>query len=209
MGEDVFSNTFESVQLLGLGVGQYCGMQISRYRSGVYNLSGTSNVFTLVGVAGYQFGFRLDSMQYCTMNSCTADCIRPMSGTSETYASAYRYVNPHGITMNGCGSEGVSGERLSIIMDEFAVYDATGTINSYQGQIAQENPLTASTPIFRVQSTGTKNVSVSIINCNMKKDSSLTNQGVGYVNGTNTTLYNIGSIIDAPSVGGGAVLKTL
>ncbi|EQM94145.1 hypothetical protein [Citrobacter portucalensis] len=94
-------------------------------------------------------------------------------------------------------------------MDEFAVYDATVTINSYQGQIAQENPLTASTPIFRVQSTGTKNVSVSIINCNMKKDSSLTNQGVGYVNGTNTTLYNIGSIIDAPSVGGGAVLKTL
>lgn len=208
-GEDVFSNTFESVQLLGLGVGQYCGMQISRYRSGVFHLSGTSNVLTLVGVAGYQFGFRLDSMQYCTMNSCTADGIRPMSGTSETYASAYRYVNPHGITMNGCGSEGVSGDRLSVIVDEFAVYDATVTINSYQGQIVQENPLAASTPIFRVQSTGTKNLSVSIINCNMKKDSSLTNQGVGFIHGTNTTLYNIGSIIDAPSVGGGAVLKTM
>ncbi|WP_313112559.1 phage tail protein [Pseudescherichia sp.] len=208
-GEDVFSNTFESLQFLGLGVGQYCGFQISRYRTGVYALSGTSNVLTLVGVAGYQFGFMLDSMQYSTMNSCTADGIRPMSGTTETQASPYRFTNPHGITMNGCGSEGVSGERLTLIMDDFAVYDGSITINSYQGQIVQENPKVASTPIFRIQSTSAKFFSVSIINCNLKKDVSLSNQSIGYINGANTQVFNIGSIIDVPNLSGGAAFKSL
>lgn len=208
-GEDVFSNTFESLQFLGLGVGQYCGFQISRNRSGVYALSGTSNVLTLVGVAGYQFGFILNSMQYSTMNSCTADGIRPMSGTTETLASPYRFVNPHGITMNGCGSEGVSGDRLTVIMDDFAVYDGSMTINSYQGQIAQENPVVASTPIFRIQSTSTKFLSVSLINCNLKKYPSLSNQGVGFINGASTQVFNIGSIIDVPGLSGGATFKSL
>lgn len=208
-GGDVFSNTFESLQFLGLGVGQYCGFQISRYRSGVYALSGTSNVLTLVGVAGYQFGFMLDSLQYSTMNSCTADGIRPMSGTTETQASPYRFTNPHGITMNGCGSEGVSGERLTLIMDDFAVYDGAITINSYQGQIVQENPKVASTPIFRIQSTSAKFLSVSIINCNIKKDPSLSNQGVGFINGANTQVFNIGSIINVPGLSGGATFKSL
>ncbi len=209
-GEDVFSNTFESLQFLGLGVGQYCGFQISRYRSGVYRLSGTSNVLTLVGVAGYQIGFKLDSMQYCTLNSCTADGIRPMSGTSETLASAYSFHNPHGITMNGCGSEGVSGQRLSITMDGFAVYDSTVTVNSYQGQIVQENPVVPNTPIYRVDGTGAvKFCSVSFINCNLKKDVSLGNQIVGLIVGANTNVFNIGSIIDVPGLSNGATFKSL
>lgn len=209
-GEDVFSNTFENLQFLGLGVGQFCGFQISRFRSGVYTLSGTSNVMSLIGIAGYQFGFKLDAMQYSTMNSCTADAIRPMSGTSETLASAYRFINPHGITMNGCGSEGVSGERLSIFLDGFAVYDATVTVNSYQGQIVQENPVIPNIPIIRVDGTGaSKFCSVSLINCNLKKDSGLTNQAVGFIVGPTTKVYNVGSIIDIPNLGGGATFTSL
>ncbi|QHJ79413.1 MAG: hypothetical protein [Caudoviricetes sp.] len=208
-GEDVFSNTFENLQLLGLGVGQYCGFQISRYRSGVYSLSGTSNVMNLIGIANYQFGFILDSMQYSTMNSCTADGIRPMQGTTETFSSAYSFHNPHGIVMNGCGSEGVSGARLNVVMDGFAVYEGTLTINSYQGQIVQENPK-VSTPMWRVDGTGaTKFCSISLFNCNLKKDASLSNQTVGYMTGSLVQVFNVGSVIDPPSTGGGATFKSL
>lgn len=209
-GEDVWSNEFNSVQFLGLSVHQFCGIQISRYRSGVYALSGTSNLFNLVGVANYQIPFQINSMQYSTMNSCTADGVGPMTDLGETTATAYAFINPHGIVMNGCGSEGVSGSRLNVVMDDFAVYDSTITVNGYQGQIAPINPAVSSTPIYRVQSSSTsKTCSVSLFNCNLKKDSSLTNQIAGFINGANTTVYNVGSIIDAPSVGGGAVLKTL
>jgi hypothetical protein len=208
-GEDVWSNEFNSVQFLGLGVRQFCGVQISRYRSGVYALSGTSNVFNLVGVANYQFAFTLNSLQYSTLNSCTADGISPMVDLGENQATAYAFINPHGITMNACGSEGVQGQRISVIGNSAAVYDLTVTINSFQGQIEQLNPLVAGTPIYRIQSDSTKFTSVSLINCNLKKDASLTNQVAGFIAGAATQVFNIGSIIDVPTLSGGATFKSL
>lgn len=41
------------------------------------------------------------------------------------------------------------------------------------------------------------------------KDGTLTNQTVGFVGGANTYLNNIGSVIDSPTVSGGAVFKSL
>lgn len=208
-GEDVWSNVFSSCQFLGLSIRQFVGFQISRFRTGVFALSGTSNVLDCVGIANYQIGFKLDSQQYTTMNSCTADGISPMSDLGETDARAYSFINPHGITMNGCGSEGVAGYRLIVVMDDFAVYDSTVTVNSYQGQIVQENPL-VSTPIFRIQSSNaSKFCSVSLLNCNMKKDPSLSNHTTGFITGENVNVFNIGSILDGPSVGGGAKFTSL
>jgi len=209
-GEDVWSNTFESVQFLGLSVRQFCGMQISKFRTGLYALSGTSNVFTLVGIANYQIGFQFNSLQYSTMNSCTADGISPMIDIGETNATAYAFINPHGITMNGCGSEGVAGSRLNVFHNQYAIYDATLTINSYQGQIVPQNPVSPSTPIYTIFSEHTsKFCSVSIINCALKKDASLSNQIAGLVSGALTSVYNIGSIIDVPSQAGGSTFKSL
>lgn len=208
-GEDVWSNTFTSCQFLGLGVRQFAGFQIDRFRSGLHALSGTSNVLNCVGVANYQIGFNLNSQQYITMNSCTADGISPMVDLGETDARAYAFINPHGVTMNGCGSEGVAGYRLTVVMDTYAVYDSTITINSYQGQIVQENPV-VSTPIFRIESSNTsKFCSVSLLNCNIKKDASLTNQSVGFIAGVNTKVFNIGSILDVPVLSGGATFTSL
>ena len=208
-GEDIWSNIFNSCQFLGLGVRQFVGFQIDRFRSGVHALSGTSNVLNCVGVANYQIGFGLNSQQYITLNSCTADGISPMLDLGETDARAYAFINPHGVTMNGCGSEGVSGYRLTVVMDDYAVYDSTVTINSYQGQIVQENPA-VSTPIYRIESSNaSKFCSVSLINCNIKKDASLTNQTVGFIGGANVKVFNIGSVLDAPTVGGGATFTSL
>lgn len=208
-GEDIWSNIFTSCHFLGLGVRQFSGFQIDRFRSGVHALSGTSNVLNCVGVANYQIGFNLNSQQYITMNSCTADGISPMADLGETDARAYAFINPHGVTMNGCGSEGVAGYRLTIVMDSAAVYDSTVTINSYQGQIVQENPL-VSTPILRIESSNTsKFCSVSLLNCNIKKDASLTNQSVGFMTGANVKVFNIGSIMDAPVLSGGATFTSL
>ncbi|MBM3007498.1 hypothetical protein [Citrobacter freundii] len=200
-----WANTFENMQILGMSEIQFAGFQVSREASGVFVLSGTSNVLNNVGVANYQLGFKIDSMQYTTMNSCSADSIKPMSGTGETSASAYSFINPHGITMNSCGSEDVSGERLSILMKDIAAFDATMVVNAYQCQILQNNPKTSGTPIYRIQSENTAmNLSVSFLNCNIKKGSSLANQVAGFVSGVNSYLFDIGSVIDVPITEGGA-----
>ncbi|MEX5205558.1 phage head-binding domain-containing protein [Citrobacter freundii] len=209
-GEDVWSNNFKSCQFLGLGIGQFVGFQISRFRGSLFALSGTSNVLDVVGVAGYQIGFNINSQQYTTLNSCTADGIRPMQGTSETDARAYAFINPHGIVMNGCGSEGVKGRRITAVQNEFSVYDGTLTVNAFQGQIAQENPALPSTPIFTIQNGDpNKFLYASFNNCNFRKDPSLTNQAAGLIQGGNTKLYNIASVIDVPIVSSGATYKEI
>ena len=208
-GNDVWSNTFTSCQFLGLGVGQYAGIHVDRTVGAVHTLSGTSNVFNCVGVANYQLGFHINSNQYTVLNSCTADGIRPMSGTSETFACPFFFINPHGITMNSCGSEGVSGERLRIVQDEYAVYDSTVVINGYQGQIVPENPVTA-LPVFRVQGSGTKSINVVMNACNFIKDASHSNQQNGFITGANTKVALIKCLYDETLIiSGGAVVTTV
>lgn len=208
-GNDVWSNTFTSCQFLGLGVGQYAGIHVDRTIGAVHTLSGTSNVFNCVGVANYQLGFHINSNQYTVLNSCTADGIRPMSGTSETFACPFFFINPHGITMNSCGSEGVSGERLRIVQDEYAVYDSTVVINGYQGQIVPENPVTA-LPVFRVQGSGTKSINVVMNACNFIKDVSHSNQQNGFITGANTKVALIKCLYDETLIiSGGAVVTTV
>ncbi|MDE9691044.1 hypothetical protein [Citrobacter portucalensis] len=206
-GEDVWFNKIHA-QILGLGVKQFYGVFIAKIRSGSYLMSGTSNDL-MIGVTNYQIGHFYAGQQYTTMTSCTCDNCEPMTDLGETDAVAYQFINPVGITMNSCGSEGVAGSRLSVAMTSDALYDSTIVINTYQGMIEQRNP-SVSTPIYRVQSSHTtKNLSVIFNACNIKKDGTLTNQTVGFVGGANTYLNNIGSVIDSPTVSGGAVFKSL
>lgn len=204
-GQDVWSNTFTSVQFLGLSVGQFIGFCIDRLVGSVHALSGTSNVLTLVGVAGYQIGFQINSNQYTTLNSCTADGIRPMSG--ETFACPFYFINPHGITMNSCGSEGVKGERLRIVQDANAVYAGSVVVNGYQGQIVPENP-TVSLPVFRVQNDGTKKLKVTMNACNFLKDASHTNQIAGFITGAQTYVGLYQCNYDTPLVVSGGATVT-
>jgi hypothetical protein len=206
-GEDVWFNKIHA-QILGLGVKQFYGVFIAKIRSGSYLMSGTSNDL-MIGVTNYQIGHFYAGQQYTTMTSCTCDNCEPMTDLGETDAIAYQFINPVGITMNSCGSEGVAGSRLSVAMTSDALYDSTIVVNTYQGMIEQRNP-SVSTPIYRVQSSHTtKNLSVIFNACNIKKDGTLTNQTVGFVGGANTYLNNIGSVIDSPTVSGGAVFKSL
>lgn len=206
-GEDVWFNKIHA-QILGLGVKQFYGVFIAKIRSGSYLMSGTSNDL-MIGVTNYQIGHFYAGQQYTTMTSCTCDNCEPMTDLGETDAAAYQFINPVGITMNSCGSEGVAGSRLSVAMTSDALYDSTIVINAYQGMIEQRNP-SVSTPIYRIQSSHTtKNLSVIFNACNIKKDETLTNQTVGFVGGANTYLNNIGSVIDSPTVSGGAIFKSL
>ncbi|HDZ8326989.1 glycosyl hydrolase family 28-related protein [Citrobacter freundii] len=206
-GEDVWFNKIHA-QILGLGVKQFYGVFIAKIRSGSYLMSGTSNDL-MIGVTNYQIGHFYAGQQYTTMTSCTCDNCEPMTDLGETDAVAYQFINPVGITMNSCGSEGVAGSRLSVAMTSDALYDSTIVINTYQGMIEQRNP-SVSTPIYRIQSSHTtKNLSVIFNACNIKKDGTLTNQTVGFVGGANTYLNNIGSVIDSPTVSGGAIFKSL
>ncbi|MEG0868811.1 MAG: hypothetical protein RSG77_17400 [Hafnia sp.] len=206
-GEDVWFNKIHA-QIVGLGVKQFYGVYIGKIRNGSYLLSGTSNDL-MIGVTNYQIGHFYAGQQYTTMTCCTCDNCEPMTDLGETSAIAYQFINPVGITMNSCGSEGVSGARLTVSMTDDSLYDCTLVVNAYQGMIEQRNP-SVSTPIYRIQSSHTtKNLSVIFNACNLKKDVALTNQTVGFVGGANTYLNNIGSVLDAPTVSGGAVFKSL
>ncbi|HHT2663920.1 TPA: phage tail protein [Citrobacter freundii] len=207
-GENVWSNIFESVQFLGLSVGQYCGFSLSKYRDGIYHLSGTSNVMNLVQVANYQLGFLTASHQYTTMSCCTADGIFPMTGTGETVSSAYTFYNPHNITMNSCASEGVKGAQIRIAMADFAVYSGSMVINSYMGVIAQQNP-PVNTSVFSVSSSYSKRLSVVFNAGDMVIDGSLANLQVGLVDGANCYVTTVGTFLDAPQIANGAHFKAL
>ncbi|GAL57175.1 hypothetical protein EV102420_06_00490 [Pseudescherichia vulneris NBRC 102420] len=208
-GENVWSNIFESVQFLGLGIGQYAGFQISKYRTATgYALSGTSNVMNMVQIANYQFGFIVDNMQYTTMTCCTADSIFPMIGTDEKIAAAYAFYNPFGITMNSCGAEGVRGNQIIVRTANYMDFDASITVNSFIGCIEQQNPL-ISTPIFRIENTAGRFLSVIFNGGNLIANSSLTNLSAGFISGANTYVRTIITRLDPPTISGGADYKTL
>lgn len=207
-GEDCWSNIFESVQFLGLSVGQYCGFSLSKYRNGIYHLSGTSNVMNLVQVANYQLGFLTASQQYTTMSCCTADGIFPMTGTGETVSAAYTFYNPHNITMNSCASEGVKGAQVRIAMADLAVYNGSMVINSYMGVSVQQNP-PVNTSIFSVSNSFAKRLSVVFNAGDMVIDGSPANLHVGLVDGANCYVTTVGTLLDAPQVANGAHFKAL
>ncbi|MEL4013484.1 hypothetical protein [Dryocola clanedunensis] len=202
-GEDCWSNIFESVQFLGLGIGQYCGFSLAKLRGSIYHLSGTSNVMNMVQVANYQLGFLIAALQYSTMTCCTADNILPMTGTSETIASAYSFYNPHNLTINSCASEGVKGAQIRISMADGAVYNGSLSIISFMGVIGQQDPL-VSTSVFTIINQYAKRLSVVFNAGDLIVDGSLSNLHVGQVDGANTYVTSVGSIMDAPLVTNGA-----
>ncbi|UBM42015.1 tail fiber/spike domain-containing protein [Hafnia paralvei] len=213
-GEDCFSNIFERCGFLGLAIGQFIGFYLGKVRNGVYNLSGTSNLLDQVGVVNYQIGFEIDSQQYTTMNCCTADSIFPMTGTSETISRAYFFHNPHGITMNGCGSEGVKGERLTVVQAATSIYDGTMVINGCQFQVVPSNP-PISFPIFRFENQGTNsfNLYITVNSSNFRRDSTTTpNLTKGYVyggTGAVTVVRFIASVLEEPITSGNVDVKLI
>ncbi len=213
-GEDCFSNIFERCGFLGLAVGQYTGFYLGKVRNGVYTLSGTSNLLDQVGVVNYQFGFEINSQQYSTLNCCTADAIFPMTGTTETTSRAYFFHNPHGITMNSCGSEGVKGERLTVVQSAASIYDGTLVVNGCQFQVVPSNPI-EEVPIFRFENQGINsyNLYITVNSSNFRRDSDTTpNLMKGYVygkEGAATVARFIASVLEEPITAGNTDVKLL
>ncbi|EOJ8600655.1 hypothetical protein ACM45N_001577 [Cronobacter sakazakii] len=214
IGEDCFSNIFERCGFLGLAVGQLTGFSLSRYRNGIYHTSGTSNLLDQVGVVNYQIAFQIDAQNYSTLNCCTADNIIPMTGTSENTAISYFLHNPNGISMNGCGCEGVKGERLRVIQDKNSTIDGTISISGCQLQAAPANPV-ISTPIFRLENQGTNSFGlyVTITSTNLRRDSGTTpNLTKGYVyggTGAVTVARFIASVLEEPITSGNVDVKLI
>ena len=214
IGEDCFSNIFERCGFLGLAVGQLTGFSLSRYRNGIYHTSGTSNLLDQVGVVNYQIAFQIDAQNYSTLNCCTADNIIPMTGTSENTAISYFLHNPNGISMNGCGCEGVKGERLRVIQDKSSTIDGTISISGCQLQAVPANPV-ISTPIFRLENQGTNSFGlyVTITSTNLRRDSGTTpNLTKGYVyggTGAVTVARFIASVLEEPITSGNVDVKLI
>ncbi|EPD6707682.1 hypothetical protein ACSDQ5_003696 [Cronobacter sakazakii] len=214
IGEDCFSNIFERCRFLGLAVGQLTGFSLSRYRNGIYHTSGTSNLLDQVGVVNYQIAFQIDAQNYSTLNCCTADNIIPMTGTSENTAISYFLHNPNGISMNGCGCEGVKGERLRVIQDKNSTIDGTISISGCQLQAVPANPV-ISTPIFRLENQGTNSFGlyVTITSTNLRRDSGTTpNLTKGYVyggTGAVTVARFIASVLEEPITSGNVDVKLI
>ncbi|MGQ7806475.1 hypothetical protein ACUN3I_12695 [Hafnia alvei] len=198
-----WSNIFESVQFLGLGIGQYCGFSLTKLRGSVYHLSGTSNVMNLVQVANYQLGFLISALQYSSMTCCTADGIFPMTGTSETIASAYTFYNPHNINMNSCAAEEVTGSQIRIAMAETSVYNGAININAYMGVIGQKNPK-EKMEIIHISNAYSRKLLVSFCSGDLTLDGGLSNLTPTLINGAHTYVRTVCTSIDVPIVSDGA-----
>jgi len=74
--------------------------------------TGTSLTATRVYASNCQIGFDIYGLSYSTFNSCACDTAS---------SKAYKFDLSHGITLNSCGAEDITGEVLEFISSEMAV----------------------------------------------------------------------------------------
>lgn len=74
--------------------------------------AGTSLIATRVSASSAQIGFDIYGLHYSTFNSCTCD---------HATSKAYNLELSHGITLNSCGAEDITGEVLQIFSSEVVV----------------------------------------------------------------------------------------
>jgi len=78
--------------------------------------SGTSLTASRVSANGAEIGFDIFGLTYSTFNSCACDNV-----TSGAERRAYKFNVAHGITLNSCGAEAITGEVIWANLSEIVV----------------------------------------------------------------------------------------
>lgn len=192
-----------SVQCFGIIGKSYAGVHIAKIVDGKYALSGTSLNFNLVSVLGFAVGFFICNMSYSSLTNCTGEYISRLD--SEPGATVFLFINPYGVNMTGCSSEGADATLIRAEVADNMSGTATLVIDSYQ-YINDTNP-TEKIRQYIVDSGGVGEINVTFIGGDIRTLRS--NYLPPLASGSNCNVKVVGTATFAWDVLSGATYKEL
>lgn len=181
--------------------GSVSGVNLDNSKSGdtamvVYDgegqYTGTSNICEHFLFNNFKRGYDIQNLQTSTFTACYGENISDANGVNET--QTFRFVNPHDITLNGCGQESSYGTPLYILAQS-GVPNCSIVLNGFQA-VWGTNGTTTEKLINMLTIDGP--VTVTSNGSNFKKG----NEGFlfdGFYLGSESTLINNGSSFGASS----------
>lgn len=156
---NVFLMVQEQVSYSG-SIGSFAGVYVANTAGGTYIRTGTTCLFTQVGVGGYNYGFFLAGLDSSRLAQCDTEAIAKITG--ESTAVAYNWINPMNCSMANCYTEEVDG-----IMVRASTAATVSIINSLVIESLNITPdgktFSQPTPLIYVDSAGLGALNVTII----------------------------------------------
>ncbi|EOC1232919.1 phage tail protein [Cronobacter sakazakii] len=190
-GEVWFLFEAKSVQCFGVPGRSYAGVSIAKSVNGKYVSSGTSLNFDLVNVAGFANAFIIANMSYSSLRNCTGENISRLN--SEPGACVFSFINPYGINMTACSSEGADAIIIRVIVADNISGSATLVVDSYQ-MVNDTNPAVPTRP-FYVDSENAGVVNVTFVGGDIRTGGS--NYLPPLASGTNCNIKVVGASTNA------------
>lgn len=160
---------------------------------GAGQYTGTSNICEHFLLNNFKRGYEIQNLQTSTFTACYGEAISDANGANDT--QIFFFVNPHDITLNGCGQESSYGTPLYISAQD-GVPNCSITLNGFQA-VWGTNGTTTEKYINMLTIDGP--VTVTSNGSNFRKG----NEGFifdGFYLGAGSTLINNGSSFGASSV---------
>lgn len=202
-GEVWFLFEAKSVQCFGVPGRSYAGVSIAKSVNGKYVSSGTSLNFDLVNVAGFANAFIIANMSYSSLRNCTGENISGLN--SEPGACVFSFINPYGINMTACSSEGADAIIIRVIVADNISGSATLVVDSYQ-MVNDTNPVVPTRP-FYVDSANSGVVNVTFVGGDIRTGGS--NYLPPLASGTNCNIKVVGASTNAWDIFSGATYREL
>lgn len=202
-GEVWFLFEAKSVQCFGVPGRSYAGVSIAKSVNGKYVSSGTSLNFDLVSVLGFANAFIIANMSYSSLRNCTGENISRLN--SEPGARVFSFINPYGINMTACSSEGADAIIIHVIIADNISGSATLVVDSYQ-MVNDTNPAVQTRP-FYVDSANAGVVNVTFVGGDIRTGGS--NYLPPLASGTNCNIKVVGASTNAWNILSGATYKEL
>ncbi|EOD3511613.1 hypothetical protein ACM912_001634 [Cronobacter sakazakii] len=202
-GEVWFLFEAKSVQCFGVPGRSYAGVSIAKSVNGKYVSSGTSLNFDLVNVVGFANAFIIANMSYSSLRNCTGENISRLN--SEPGACVFSFINPYGINMTACSSEGADAIIIRVIVADNISGSATLVVDSYQ-MVNDTNPAVPTRP-FYVDSANAGVVNVTFVGGDIRTGGS--NYLPPLASGTNCNIKVVGASTNAWYILSGATYREL
>ena len=202
-GEVWFLFEAKSVQCFGVPGRSYAGVSIAKSVNGKYVSSGTSLNFDLVNVVGFANAFIIANMSYSSLRNCTGENISRLN--SEPGACVFSFINPYGINMTACSSEGADAIIIRVIVADNVSGSATLVVDSYQ-MVNDTNPAVPTRP-FYVDSANAGVVNVTFVGGDIRTGGS--NYLPPLASGTNCNIKVVGASTNAWDILSGATYREL
>ncbi|CCK05605.1 phage head-binding domain-containing protein [Cronobacter sakazakii] len=202
-GEAWFLFEAKSVQCFGVPGRSYAGVSIAKSVNGKYVSSGTSLNFDLVNVVGFANAFIIANMSYSSLRNCTGENISRLN--SEPGACVFSFINPYGINMTACSSEGADAIIIRVIVAYNISGSATLVVDSYQ-MVNDTNPAVPTRP-FYVDSANAGVVNVTFVGGDIRTGGS--NYLPPLASGPNCNIKVVGASTNAWDILSGATYREL